>query len=283
MGADSRGGGEEYPLHEAMATRIFRSVERFEEWLMVKPEMFLRNKLYKSVGAGARMNGPKRELVRRLISATSSLSRDQFRVIFPELTSRENQGRRDLGEASSIPVPIPARPTTARREATPLNQRPRLRSRVGVAPPIQGPVRMGRLSSRRQPVSPPSQLAHPVNRQSLEISINHVIQVVPSPRPRHNSADSERITPRRPSNRESSLPRRRRASISSTQKRGLAVAVAPPRTVQSNVMECKVCFDAPIQTAILPCLCYDCSIKIQHADFEDTGRCPVCRQRMVEV
>jgi len=254
---------------------------------MVKPEMFLRNKLYKSVGAGARMNGPKRELVRRLISATSTLSRDQFRVIFPELTSRENQGRRDLGEASSIPVPIPARPTTARREATPLNQRPRLRSRVGVAPPIQGPVRMGRLSSRRQPVSPPSQLAHPVNRQSLEISINHVIQVVPSPRPRHNSADSERITPRRPSNRESSLPRRRRASISSTQKRGLAVAVAPPRTVQSNVMECKVCFDAPIQTAILPCghacLCYDCSIKIQHADFEDTGRCPVCRQRMVEV
>merc|ERR1719481_1611300 len=237
------------------------------------------------------------------MASTSNMTRDQFRGIFPELASRENQARRDLGQTqiSSLPVPIPARNISTRRigDAPSSNaERPLLRSRLGVAPSTQAPVRMGRRPSSRQQVVP----ARPSHREegsvsqylraapenhSLEISINHVIQVVPSPRPRHNSADSLSVTPRRPSNRESSLPRRRRASISSTQKRGLAVAVAPPRTVQSNVMECKVCFDAPIQTAILPCghacLCYDCSIKIQHADFEDTGRCPVCRQRMVEV
>jgi len=195
--------------------------------------------------------------------------------------------RIELGQASSVPVPIPAGSTTYRRsEETPSNrERPRLRSRIGVAPATPAPVGMGRPTSR-QPVPPRSSLrAPPVNRQSLEISINHVIQVVPSPRPRHNSADSEHITPRRPSTPRP--PRRRAASITSTQKRGAAVAVAPPRMVQSSAMECKICFDAPIQTAILPCghacMCYDCSIKIQHADFEDTGRCPVCRMRMVEV
>merc|ERR1719369_1133843 len=191
------------------------------------------------------------------MASTSNMTRDQFRGIFPELASRENQVRRDLGQTqtSSLPVPIPVRNISTRRigDAPSSNhERPRLRSRLGVAPPTQAPVRMGRPSSRQQVV--PARPSHreegsvsqylraaPENR-SLEISINHVIQVVPSPRPRHNSADSLSVTPRRPSTRESSLPRRRRASISSTQKRGLAVAVAPPRTVQSNVMECKVCF-----------------------------------------
>jgi len=248
------------------------------------------------------MNGPKRELVRRLMASTSNMTRDQFRGIFPELASRENQARRDLGQTqiSSLPVPIPARNISTRRigDAPSSNgDRPRLRSRLGVALPTQAPVRMGRRPSSRQPVVParPSHReegsvsqyfrAASENLSTLEISINHVIQVVPSPRPRHNSADSLSVTPRRPSTPRP--PRRRTASISSNRKRGVPVAVAPPPTVQSNAMECKICFDAQIQTVILPCghacMCYDCSIKIQHADFEDTGRCPVCRMRMVEV
>merc|ERR1719153_18393 len=234
------------------------------------------------------------------MASTSNMTRDQFRGIFPELASRENQLRRDLGQTqtSSLPVPIPVRNISTRRigDAPSLNhERPRLRSRLGVAPPTQAPVRMGRPSSRQQvvPVRPSHReegsvsqylRAAPENR-SLEISINHVIHVVPSPRPRPNSADSLSVTPRRPSTPRP--PRRRTASISSNRKRGVPVAVAPPPTVQSNAMECKICFDAQIQTVILPCghacMCYDCSIKIQHADFEDTGRCPVCRMRMVEV
>merc|ERR1719481_1714317 len=128
------------------------------------------------------------------MASTSNMTRDQFRGIFPELASRENQARRDLGQTqiSSLPVPIPARNISTRRigDAPSSNaERPLLRSRLGVAPPTQAPVRMGRRPSSRQPVVParPSHReegsvsqylrAASENPSTLEISINHVIQV----------------------------------------------------------------------------------------------------------
>merc|ERR1719147_309190 len=49
------------------------------------------------------------------MASTSNMTRDQLRGIFPELASSENQVRRDLGETSSLPVPIPARNISTRR------------------------------------------------------------------------------------------------------------------------------------------------------------------------
>jgi len=226
------------------------------------------------------MNGPKRDLVGRLVLATTSMPRQQFMNIFPDLAAREVRSRtrnqvaattQSIQQQLSNNLRYPAFPTrrvgrTTIQTVSSTNEtaiadrprRPRLESNLAFV-----------LSPRQQEDGRP---------QSLEISIHHVVQVVPSPHPRRNSEEGAvSLTPSR---------RPRAASISSSEKLISMVPLEVSRTVQQT-LECKVCMDTPIQTVLLPCghacLCYDCSIRVQYAAFGASGCCPICRRRIQEV
>jgi len=96
------------------------------------------------------------------------------------------------------------------------------------------------------------------------------------------------LTPRRHSSSHLNTPaparRYRSASIPSAEKFG------PTHTLNlydqvTKKLECKICFDAQVNTVLLPCghacCCEDCSVKVKFATLD--SKCPICRGRIQNI
>jgi len=98
------------------------------------------------------------------------------------------------------------------------------------------------------------------------------------------------LTPRRHSSSSLNTPsparRYRSASIPSAEKFG------PTHTLSlydcshvNDQLVCKICFDAQVNTVLLPCghacCCEDCSVKVKFATLD--SKCPICRGRIQKI
>jgi len=98
------------------------------------------------------------------------------------------------------------------------------------------------------------------------------------------------LTPRRHSSSSVNSPaptsRYRSASIPSAEKLGPTLTLSPDESSQVNKkLECKICYDAQVNTVLLPCghacCCEDCSVKVKYATLD--SKCPICRARIQSI
>ena len=73
-------------------TQFFTDISSFSSWLASKTDTELKTRLTRA-DPGARLNGSKPDLVRRLVESTRNLSNEQLINIFPELRRRQNMPR----------------------------------------------------------------------------------------------------------------------------------------------------------------------------------------------
>lgn len=249
----------------------FSNEATFRSYLQSRSEVDLRNKLYRMQGGAARMNGCKTVLVDRVLTADRNLTMDQRRTIFRDLENRRNTRRTRIEpNMQSIGAGTNNVQSSNTQYSGPQSRLPvpfRVSGLPDVGPPISSIPRIivednVPLPTRSRPILPLS-LANDVF----------------SPRPRRNSVSAP------PSPLAVSTPRHRHRSrsISSAQKIGGAVSV-DRREVR---LECKVCMEAEVNTALLPCghacLCYECSLTVRYSEFTSVGKCPICRRNIREV
>jgi len=98
------------------------------------------------------------------------------------------------------------------------------------------------------------------------------------------------LTPRRHSSSTLNSPtptsRYRSASIPSAEKLGPTHSLNPDECSQvSKKLECKICYDAQVNTVLLPCghacCCEECSVKVKYATLD--SKCPICRARIQNI
>jgi len=232
-----------------MATR-FETLQEFRSWLLQKNEQELRNKLYKALGNGARLNGNKSELITRLTETAVGFSGEKERVVFPELYRRPRST-----------VPSGARPAPSASGGLPRPRPPQLTQNPSAGPPVQ--------RIRRAQAPPLTETPQQVLfRRTLEAQAGLIIQEISqlaSPRPRRMSVNSPSpalLTPRR---------RPRAASASSSERRGPEVQLREQNSPGID-LDCKICFDNKINTVLLPCghacCCQECAIRVKFSTWE---------------
>jgi len=115
--------------------------------------------------------------------------------------------------------------------------------------------------------------------ESLEVHAGLVIQRI-----------TNSLTPRRHSSSSLNTPaparRYRSASIPSAEKFGPTHTLNLDDCSQENKkLECKICFDAQVNTVLLPCghacCCEDCSVRVKFATLD--SKCPICRGRIQNI
>ena len=250
----------------------FSNEAAFRSYLQSRSEVDLKNKLYRMQGGAARMNGCKTVLVDRVLTADRNLTMDQRRTIFRDLENGRNTLRSRIEpNIQSIAAGV----NTIQSSNT---QHSRPQSRLPVPFPVP------ELPDDRPPISSIPRIVVvednvPLPTRSRPILPLSLPNDVFSPRPRRNSVSAP------PSPLAVSTPRHRHRSrsISSAQKIGPAVSM-DRRVVR---LECKVCMEAEVNTALLPCghacLCYECSLTVRYSEYTSVGKCPICRRNIREV
>ena len=118
-------------------------------------------------------------------------------------------------------------------------------------------------------------------QESLEAHAGLLIQSITNsftPRIRQNSLSN--IT-----SAAAAIPTRPRPrAASSAEKIGPVVSIEDKESYK-NKLECKICFDATVNTVLLPCghacCCQDCSVRLKFATWDT--KCPICRARIQNI
>jgi len=281
-------------------TSFFGDINSFRSWLDTKTEAELKSKLYRA-DPRARLNGSKPDLVRRLIETTRNFGMERQETIFPELRRRRRQehlarialprhaaqtGQAAVGEQRDRrntigPRSIPRAPETRRSGAT-ASSRPVPVFNTFDLTPLRAGFRNPRTSfpgvtGHAADVSTPEQIL----RETLEVHAGLIIQSISqaaTPRLRQNSmsrmgAAAASLVPSRP----------RAASTSSAEKTGPDVSLEDAK--YQVKLECKICFDSPVNTVFLPCghacCCQDCSVRLKFATWD--SKCPICRNKIQNI
>jgi len=299
---------------------FFENSNLFTTWLEGKSESDLKNKLYR-IDNKLRLNGSKRDLIKRIVEATRNLSIEKQRNIFPELTVRRNPrprlvlSRRSQRPLAANGIEVESRHSSGgpllrdgfsrrgARDSRPLPVFNLEDSAVHPTPAHQVPVhetvesRMERTPGRRIDLaaivrrfetgsypalgSNDPRTPEQVLQETLEVQAGLIIQSI-----------SHAITPRSRrlnsvsgSNIEATASGEfrstRSASVSSAEK------VVPDLSVGNfgTKLECKVCLDKSVNTVLLPCghacCCHECSVKVKFATWD--AKCPICRSRIQSV
>ena len=249
----------------------FSNEAAFRSYLQSRSEVDLKNKLYRMQGGAARMNGCKTVLVDRVLTADRNITMDQRRTIFRDLENGRNTLR------SRIEPNIQLIGAGANNVQSSDTQHSRPQSRLPVPFSVPGlPHDRPSISYVRRVVVEDNVPLPTRSRPILPLSLPNDVF---SPRPRRNSVSAP------PSPLAVSTPRHRHRSrsISSAQKIGPAVSM-DRRGVR---LECKVCMEAEVNTALLPCghacLCYECSLTVRYSEYTSVGKCPICRRNIREV
>eukprot|EP00092_Neocalanus_flemingeri_P011981 GFUD01012916.1.p1 GENE.GFUD01012916.1~~GFUD01012916.1.p1 ORF type:complete len:283 (-),score=46.76 GFUD01012916.1:55-903(-) len=268
--------------------------------LSPRSEAELRTMLYRADNR-ARLNGSQPDLVRRLEESTRNLGRERQLVIFPELRRRQGQRsssamrvaiRNPRGPASSLPNVSQIRAVL--RTFPRAQERGPSRSSDATANSANRPVPTFYPSGPstttagfRNPINLPSlagnhqgegRTPEQLLRETLEVQAGLIIQSISqaaTPRLRRNSLSRMGAA---------ACPvRSRAASISSVEKTGPAVSLEEGKF--QDKLECKICFDSPVNTVLLPCghacCCQDCSVKLKFATWD--SKCPICRNRIQSI
>eukprot|EP00092_Neocalanus_flemingeri_P036167 GFUD01039378.1.p1 GENE.GFUD01039378.1~~GFUD01039378.1.p1 ORF type:complete len:290 (-),score=34.94 GFUD01039378.1:51-920(-) len=280
---------------------FFPDAPSFSSWLGTKTEAELRTMLYRADNR-ARLNGSQSDLVRRVEESMRNLCRERQLVIFPELR------RRLQGQRSSSAMRVAIR--NPRGPASSLPNVSQIRAVLRTFPRAQerGPSRSSDATSNsanrpvptfypsgpstatagfRNPINLPSlagnhqgegRTPEQLLRETLEVQAGLIIQSISqaaTPRLRRNSLSRMGAA---------ACPvRSRAASISSVEKTGPEVSL---EEVKFQVkLECKICFDSPVNTVLLPCghacCCQDCSVRLKFATWD--SKCPICRNRIQSI
>eukprot|EP00092_Neocalanus_flemingeri_P051749 GFUD01060299.1.p1 GENE.GFUD01060299.1~~GFUD01060299.1.p1 ORF type:complete len:283 (+),score=31.79 GFUD01060299.1:83-931(+) len=272
----------------------------FPDALSPRSEAELRTMLYRADNR-ARLNGSQPDLVRRVDESTRNLDRELQLGIFLELRRRQGQRsssamrvaiRNPRGPASSLPNVSQIR--AALRTFPRAQERGPTRSSDATTNPANRPVptfyTSGSSTATAGVINPshlpslagnhqgagrtPEQLL----RETLEVQAGLIIQSISqaaTPRLRRNSLSRMGAA---------ACPvRSRAASISSVEKTGPEVSL---EEVKFQVkLECKICFDSPVNTVLLPCghacCCQDCSVRLKFATWD--SKCPICRNRIQSI
>jgi len=272
---------------------FFPDSTSYTSWLALKTEAELKTRLYRANPTGARLDGSKSVLVRRLEEITRHLTRERQLIIFPELRRRQSmlrattanrtglvlQGRQDsssrLGVGRGRQIIGDLRTRLVSREVTSSSNRPPINTR-----PV--PNITSQLPSRRLtiPVSPLLGIRR--SRQHPEEEAVTPVRSRPiNPLPR-NIFSGDNRTPEQilretlelqagmiiQSISQAVTPRTRQHSISSigavspvnSRRRAASTSSAEKRgpevVMEEDVkmkLECKICFDSRINTVLLPC------------------------------
>ena len=117
-------------------------------------------------------------------------------------------------------------------------------------------------------------------QERLEVHAGLIIQSIAhslTPRNRRNSMSTLGAAANSPT-------RPRAASTSSAEKTGPDVDLGEEE-IYRNKLECKICFDAAVNTVLLPCghacCCHDCSVRLKFATWN--AKCPICRTRIDKI
>eukprot|EP00092_Neocalanus_flemingeri_P057352 GFUD01068142.1.p1 GENE.GFUD01068142.1~~GFUD01068142.1.p1 ORF type:complete len:250 (-),score=37.86 GFUD01068142.1:69-818(-) len=239
----------------------------FPDTLSPRSEAELRTMLYRADNR-ARLNGSQPDLVRRVDESTRNLDRELQLGVFLELRRRQGQRRaQERGptrnsDATTNPAnrPVPTFYTSGSSTAT-----------AGVINPSHLPSLAGNQQGGGRT---PEQLL----RETLEVQAGLIIQSISqaaTPRLRRNSLSRMGAA---------AFPvRSRAASISSVEKTGPEVSLEEAKFQVK--LGCKICFDSPVNTVLLPCghacCCQDCSVRLKFATWD--SKCPICRNRIQSI
>merc|ERR1712096_151489 len=135
----------------------------------------------------------------------------------------------------------------------------------------------GQAQGHAADVSTPEQIL----RETLEAHAGLIIQSISqaaTPRLRRNTMSRMGAAVASP------VPSRpRAASISSAEKTGPEVSMEDAK--YQVKLECKICFDSPVNTVFLPCghacCCQDCSVRLKFATWD--SKCPICRNKIQNI
>eukprot|EP00092_Neocalanus_flemingeri_P031137 GFUD01033824.1.p1 GENE.GFUD01033824.1~~GFUD01033824.1.p1 ORF type:complete len:290 (-),score=40.33 GFUD01033824.1:75-944(-) len=280
---------------------LFPDALSFRTWLGTKSEAELRTMLYRADNR-ARLNGSQGDLVRRLDESTRNLGRERQLVIFPELR-RRRQGQRS-SSAMRVAIRNPRGPASSLPNVSQIRAVLRTFPRAQERGPSRSSDATANSANRPVPTFYPSGpstttagFRNPINlpslagnhqgagrtpeqllRETLEVQAGLIIQSISqaaTPRLRRNSLSRMGAA---------ACPvRSRAASISSVEKTGPEVSL---EEVKFQVkLECKICFDSPVNTVLLPCghacCCQDCSVRLKFATWD--SKCPICRNRIQSI
>jgi len=232
----------------------------------------LKNKIYRSAGSLARLNGDKPALVERLLEMSSNMSVAEYRRIFPEMSQRpirtipSSQPSTTQGSSTSSGTRLQSRRPHIDAVATSPVRSSSRRPRIDFV--ATSPIRSS--SSTRPPSSVRAPLAETPEqlllRRTLETQAGLIIQEIsqlasprPTPLTRSNTNPAFLTPARRP----------RAASASSSERRGPEVQLQAQQ--ESVFLECKICFEEQINTVLLPCghacCCWECSVRLKFASW----------------
>jgi len=301
---------------------FFENSSSFTTWLEGKSESDLKNKIFR-IDTKLRLNGSKRDLIKRIIEATRNLSLEKQRNIFPELAVRRNpHPRPQLVLSRRSQRPLAANGTAVeprRRSGGPLLQR-------------DGSSRRGARDSRplpvfnledstvhptfaRVPVNEPVESRN-VRTPGRRIDLASIVRRFETGSfPALSSNDprtpeqvlqetlevqagliiqtiSHAITPRsRRLNSVSGSNVEASASGELRSTRPASVSSAEkvvPEVSVGNIgtnLECKVCLDKSVNTVLLPCghACCCQDCSVKLKFTTWDAKCPICRSRIQNV
>jgi len=271
---------------------FFPDSTSFTSWLALKTEAELKTRLYRANPTGARLDGSKSVLVRRLEEITRHLTRERQLIIFPELRRRQSmirastanrtglvlQGRQDtssrqgvsqerliIGDLRSRPVlrevtSSSNRPTINTRPVPNFNsQLPSRRLTIPVSPLLgirrsrQHPEEEAMTPVRSRAINPPRNIFSGDNRTPEQI-LRETLELQAG---MIIQSISQAVTPRTRQHSISSIgavtPVNSRRRAASTSS---AEKRGPEVVMEEDVkmkLECKICFDSRINTVLLPC------------------------------
>jgi len=271
---------------------FFPDSTSYTSWLALKTEAELKTRLYRANPTGARLDGSKSVLVRRLEEITRHLTRERQLIIFPELRRRQSmlraatanrpglvlQGRQEttsrqgvgqerqiIGDLRSRPVlrevtSNSIRPTINTWPVPNLNsQLPSRRLTIPVSPVLgdrrsrQHPEEEAMTPVRSRAINPPRNIFSGDNRTPEQI-LRETLELQAG---MIIQSISQAVTPRTRQHSISSIgavtPVNSRRRAASTSS---AEKRGPEVVMEEDVkmkLECKICFDSRINTVLLPC------------------------------
>jgi len=194
-------------------------------------------------------------------------SRLQSRASFRLVT------RHAASSTSYNPRPLPVFPPSRQDVSSPATTSPIL-----TTTPLRTGFQNPRAFTSGLPVTrTPEQML----QESLEAHAGLLIQSITNsftPRIRLNSLSNN-------TSAATAIPTRPRPrAASSAEKIGPVVSIDDEESYK-NKLECKICFDATVNTVLLPCghacCCRDCSVRLKFATWD--SKCPICRARIQNI
>jgi len=271
---------------------FFPDSTSYTSWLALKTEAELKTRLYRANPTGARLDGSKSVLVRRLEEITRHLTRERQLIIFPELRRRQSmlrattanrtglvlQGRQDsssrLGVGQGRQIIGDLRSRLVSREVTSSSNRPTINTRpvpnfnsqlpsrrltipvsplLGIRRSRQHPEEEAMTPVRSRAINPPRNIFSGDNRTPEQI-LRETLELQAG---MIIQSISQAVTPRTRQHSISSIgavtPVNSRRRAASTSS---AEKRGPEVVMEEDVkmkLECKICFDSRINTVLLPC------------------------------